>query len=49
MATHSGIPSWKTPWADKTGGLQSMGSQRVRHAKPRSKHAYNKQRKEYGQ
>jgi len=29
MATHSSILAWETPWT--TGGLQSMGSQRVRH------------------
>ena len=27
MATHSSIPAWKIPW---TGGLQSIGSKRVR-------------------
>ena len=31
MATHSSILAWKIPWIDKPGGLQSMGSQRVRH------------------
>ena len=31
MATHPTILAWKTPRAEKTGGLQSMGSQRVRH------------------
>ena len=30
MATHSSI-SWKAPWAEEPGGLQSMGSQRVGH------------------
>ena len=30
MATHSSILAWKIPWAEETGGLQSMGSQRVR-------------------
>ena len=29
MATHSSIFAWRTPWTDETGGLQSMGSQRV--------------------
>ena len=28
---HSSILAWKTPWTEKPGGLQSMGSQRVRH------------------
>ena len=31
MATHSGILAWRIPWAEEPGGLQSMGSQRVRH------------------
>ena len=30
MATHSSILAWKIPWTEETGGLQSMGSQRVR-------------------
>ena len=31
MATHSGILAWEILWREKPGGLQSMGSQRVRH------------------
>ena len=31
MATHSIILAWKIPWTGEPGGLQSMGSQRVRH------------------
>ena len=31
MATYSGIPAWRIPWTEKPGGLQSMGSERVRH------------------
>ena len=31
MATHSSILAWKSPWTEKPGRLQSMGSQRVRH------------------
>ena len=30
-ATHSSIRAWKIPWTEGPGGLQSMGSQRVRH------------------
>ena len=30
MATHSSILAWTTPWTEEPGGLQSMGSQRVR-------------------
>ena len=31
MATHSSILAWRITWTEKPGGLQSMGSQRVRH------------------
>ena len=31
MATHSRILAWEVPWTEEPGGLQSMGSQRVRH------------------
>ena len=31
MATHSSILVWKFPWTEEPGGLQFMGSQRVRH------------------
>ena len=31
MATHSGIVAWRIPWTEEPGGVQSMGSQRVRH------------------
>ena len=31
MATHSSILDWEIPRAEELGGLQSMGSQRVRH------------------
>ena len=31
MANHSNIRPWEIPWTERTGGLQSMGSQRVRH------------------
>ena len=30
MAAHSSILAWGTPWTEEPGGLQSMGSQRVR-------------------
>ena len=30
MATHSSILAWRIPWTEESGGLQSMGSQRVR-------------------
>ena len=31
MATPSSILAWKIPWTEEPGGLQSMGSQRIRH------------------
>ena len=31
MATHSSILAWEIPWTEEPSGLQSMGSQRVRH------------------
>ena len=30
MATHSSILAWEIPWTEEPGGLQSMGSERVR-------------------
>ena len=31
MATHSRILAWRILWTKEPSGLQSMGSQRVRH------------------
>ena len=31
MATHSCILTWRIPWTEEPGRLQSMGSQRVGH------------------
>ena len=31
MAIHSSTLAWKIPWTEEPGGLQSMGSQKVRH------------------
>ena len=31
MATHASILAWKIPWTEEPGGLQFMGSHRVRH------------------
>ena len=31
MTTHSSILAWQIAWAEEPGGLQSMGSQRVRN------------------
>ena len=30
MAIHSNILAWRIPWTKEPGGLQSMGSQKVR-------------------
>ena len=31
IATHSCILAWRIQWTEESGGLQSMGSQRVGH------------------
>ena len=31
MAIHSSVLAWRIPWTEEPGGLQSMGSQGVRH------------------
>ena len=31
MTTHSSTLAWRIPWTEEPGGLQFMGSQRVRH------------------
>ena len=31
MAIHFTILAWKVPWTEEPGGLQSVGSKRVRH------------------
>jgi len=31
MEIHSSILSWKIPWTEEPGGLQSWGLQRVRY------------------
>ena len=31
MATQSSIPAWRIPGTEEPGGLQSMGSKRVKH------------------
>ena len=30
-ATHSSVLAWRIPWTEEPGGLQSIGSQRVRY------------------
>ena len=31
MATHSSILTWRIPWTEEPGGLQSVGLQRIGH------------------
>ena len=31
MATHCSILAWKIPWTEESGGLWSMGLQRIGH------------------
>ena len=31
MATHCSVLAWRIPWTEEPGGLQSTGSQGVRH------------------
>ena len=37
MATHSSILAWKIPWAEKPGGLQSMGHEESGRARQLSR------------
>ena len=39
MAARSSILAWRISWTEDPGGLQSMGSQRVRMTESLSKHA----------
>ena len=36
MATHFSILAWRIPWTEEPGGLQSRGSQGVRHDRART-------------
>ena len=40
MTTHSSILAWEIQWTEEPSGLQSMGSQRVRHNLV-TEHAHN--------
>ena len=31
IGTCSGLLAWRIPWTEEPGGLQSMGTQRIRH------------------
>ena len=39
METHFRI-AWRIPWTEEPGGLQSLGSQRVRHDSATNTHAH---------
>ena len=36
MAIHGSILAWRIPWTEEPGGLQSIGSQRIRHVSCKS-------------
>ena len=40
MTTHSSILAWKIQWTEEPGGLQSTGSQRIRHDQAHTEHTY---------
>ena len=40
MATYSSTLAWRMPWTEEPGGLQSIGSQRLRRLKLLSAHVY---------
>ena len=42
MAAHSSVFAWRIPWSEESGGLQSIGSHRIRHN--RSTHVLNTNR-----
>ena len=47
MATHSGILAWEISWTEEPGGLQSLGSQRVRHDRATNTHTHTHTRISY--
>ena len=47
MATHSSILAWEITWTEEPCGLQSMGSQRVRHNNLVTKHQQQQQSARY--
>ena len=40
MATYSSTLAWRMPWTEEPGGLQSIGSQRLRRLKQLNAHVY---------
>ena len=41
MTTHSSSLAWRIPWTEESGGLKSMGSQRVGHDWATKTHTHN--------
>ena len=44
MAAQSSVLAWEIPRTDEPGGLQSLGSQRVRHSRARICRSYERAR-----
>ena len=42
MATHSRVLAWRIPWIEELGGLQSVGSQKIRHTTEQLSQGHNK-------
>ena len=40
MATHSSFLAWEIPWTEVPAGLQSIGSQRVKHNGAHATHTH---------
>ena len=43
MATHSSILTWRIPWTEEPGGLQSIGTQRVRDDRATNTHTHTQE------
>ena len=41
MAIHSSILTWRIPWTEEPGGLQSMRSQRIGHNRATNTNEYS--------
>ena len=48
MAAHFTIHAWEIPWTEEPGGLQFLGSQRVRHDLVTSPIYHDKSRVSWG-
>ena len=47
MATQSSILAWRIPWTEETGGLQSMGLQRIEYDWATNTHILNQMKKHW--